>query len=180
MANSRPLHIVFLLLLLVSFYSCTKAPKTLQEYKALKESKQTQTLGDLSYELYFLPQQFYKKTNKVEETDNSLLNFRLRIADGSNMEFLLSGSKEAQEYKLSYYTEAIREDIQMISGKDTIPCGMVICERYYNMRPFNDLLVSFEKKDNIEDSRILIDDKLMNTGKLAFRFEEEVLKLNNR
>lgn len=163
-------------LLILLFFSCYNVPKNGKEFFKLANSKVSQKIDNLNYELTFLPNR-YRQNN--EDNHSNLFNFKLKIEDGSNQSFMLSGSPELQSEKLSYYTENIRRDIRIIMQKDTIPCGMVICERNYNMYTYTNLLLSFDLGERkINEARVEVVDRLMNTGKLNFTFTKRILTLN--
>lgn len=173
----KHISLITIILLGVILISCQPNPKNWSEYRALDGSVVSQELNPMTYQMTFLPHRF---NNRSEKAEDNILNFKLRIQDGSQKSILLSGTAEEQSQKLSYYSEYIREHISMIMDKDTIPCGMVVCERNYNMYPYTNLLLSFDIGDRtkVSKARIVLNDHYANTGKLYFSFKKNILRLN--
>lgn len=85
--------------------------------------------------------------------------------------------------KLKYFSEDIRYDIYLISGRDTIPCVLNHLERTYKLSPYTNILFAFdikkgaEQENNANDGVVFVyDDHALGLGKMTFELSTATLK----
>jgi hypothetical protein len=94
---------------------------------------------------------------------------------------LTIGAKEKQEpfERINYYLSEAQNYFNLLEGGDTLKCINYVYERYYNLSPFQIMVIGFDQKKQIglSDLTFVMEDKIFNTGKIKYNFN--VNTLNN-
>ena len=105
------------------------------------------------------------------------LKIQLINGEGELLKHQLA-NKEAYENRVRYFAFEMQKDIQLVDGKDTLPCLLYHFERTYDVAPFCTILLGFnENKKNIHKPKtLLVYDKIFNKGLQKFTFKENKLQ----
>lgn len=122
----------------------------------------------------------YDSLRKVYE---GLEYYTFSIEDTTMQDELLKsqlGSREEYEQRILYYSFEMQKDIQLISGKDTLPCSLLHFERTYNISPKANFLLGFPVNKNSskepESKTLVYEDRVFKTGIVKLRIEGDALK----
>ncbi len=78
------------------------------------------------------------------------------------------------ENRVAYYSFGMQKDINLISGKDTIPCTVYHYERNYGISPQNHFMLGF-RASHVKDVVLVYDNQLLDTGPVKFALKEQDL-----
>lgn len=188
MVLNKNIVTVFILLFL---NSCVKTELTPTEYIEWIENEEnglntSKSFDDISFHLLFKPvdyiiaKELLNKGIKKEDVFKrskelgDMQYFTLRIKSLKSNELLKAGIKSENEYyqRLEYFMGYMQNDLYLIEGKDTIPCGMNHFERNYGLAPYNNFIIAFSKTINSNEDKIFVyDDKVLGTGKVMMKIE---------
>jgi hypothetical protein len=74
--------------------------------------------------------------------------------------------------RLEYLTSNVQNDISLIEGTDTIPCGLCHYERNYGLSPYANIVLGFKKasgKNEKQDRIFVYDDQIWGVGKIMLK-----------
>lgn len=120
---------------------------------------------------------------KVKSDYENVLTFTLDITDTSgNYSMLRYELRHESEYydRINYYSNLIQNDLYLVEGTDTLPCMFTHMEQTYNVSPINTITIEFVRKDKSKrynDTWLVYNDRVFNSGILKFYFKKE--DLNN-
>lgn len=108
--------------------------------------------------------------------------FTLRIGAEDGKDITKFNITDEQEYyaRLQYFAMEMGNDLQLISGKDTLPCAMFHYERTYGIDPRAAFVLAFPKKKNgtaVTGKTLLFNDRHLGTGPVMLTITSE--SLNN-
>lgn len=111
-----------------------------------------------------------------ELTDMVYFNLKIYPKDG-HADLLRKDAPDVALYqkRIYYYSFTFQNDISLISEKDTLPCLLFHYIHDHGLSPEMDFTMAFERPKEGADFQIVIDDAVMNTGKLTFPFDASVL-----
>ena len=107
-------------------------------------------------------------TNRVKEMED-LQYYNLHLF-GPNGKAVISQSAGEQYFqRLEYYTSIAQQDISLTQDGDTLPCVLYHFERYYDLSPYNTLVLGFPKSENPSAERTLVfNDRALSMGPVKF------------
>lgn len=160
------------------------------EDNALKISKE---IGDVVYTLQYKPVDYLialeQKKNiidineytkrKVELDGMEYFTLELKSKE-NNIEVMNIGALDKNEYneRIQYASYDLQNDIYLLIGKDTIPCGLYHFEQKYGLGNSVKILVGFEKlKTPSKNLTVVLEDKILNGGVIKFLLLKENIDL---
>ena len=157
--------------------SKTSSPKLIQEKK----------IGDFIYTASFRPAELiskYEEESGVASKSNpgelnQSLYFQLDIEHETFadelLKFNISGYQQYDK-RIKYCSFNMIGDVSIITGKDTIPCGLHHFERSFNIGSKTTFLLAFpvSAKSISEDVTLLYHDNLFENGIVKFYFRKEL------
>ncbi len=148
---------------------------------------QSEEKNEVRIELKYLPKElmalheFHGEFDRysfdsVLETYHGIKYFNLKLipVDKKTDVLLLNAQSKDQYYqRVQYFSSMINQDLEMVIGKDTIPCSIHHYERTYQLSPVVELMIGFEdKKPELnENISIIYDDKIFALGKIIMKIE---------
>ncbi len=119
---------------------------------------QTQVRGELEYALlykptdYILAQELQKgqltQANTAERRQSleDFACFTLRVKSNKGGEVLVARNGDNELYHLRnlYYSYEFGQDIQLITGQDTVPCALYHFVNHYGISPYVDFMLGFD------------------------------------
>lgn len=139
-----------------------------QEYAVLMdERKATLTAGEMN-------------TKKQAFSDLDYFTLKITAEDGKDItKFNIT---DEQEYyaRLQYFAMEMGNDLDLIDGKDTLPCAIFHYERTYGIDPRSAFVLAFPKKkgeNNATAKTLLFSDRHLGTGPVMLTITSE--SLNN-
>jgi hypothetical protein len=153
----------------------------------------TKTIDDLKFTVQYKPYEYIvcleERSDKVADTTmkrkvkelDGMQYYDLKILLKTNEgELLKSGINSMEEYdkRVKYFSFGMQNDIQLVDGKDTLPCVMYHFERAYDATPVCTLLLGFNKDNSnaAKPKTLLVYDRTFNKGLLKFTFTEKRLQ----
>lgn len=134
-------------------------------------------------ETYIENKEFDKSTyqKKLNEL-NSQYYIYLQISPTSgNQSTLRSNLKDASEYyyRIEYFNFLAQNDLYLITNDDTLNCSLSNFENNFEINPFNNWQISFEKpaKPLTGDLVFMWDDQALGIGRIRFTYN--LKELNN-
>ncbi|MFK8101603.1 MAG: hypothetical protein AB8G15_03730 [Saprospiraceae bacterium] len=177
-------------------FSCGKtslSPKQYVDYvtdstHGLRVSK---TVGDLVVELQYRPIPFVV-ANELRRNDISAATYqaRLEALEGGQYYHLKlaikGGQSDVTKYKVTdenayqqrihYLSFALKNDIHLVDGRDTLRAKLFHFERAYDIAKYRSFLLSFPATDNLADKVFIFESPIFETGPLKLRFKKEDLE----
>ena len=164
--------------------------KWVQDFKnGLRKEKK---MDDLNFILQYKPAEYIvcmeereekmydtllkSRVNDLKEMQYYDLKIMLNKEEGELLKYNLS-SKEQYEKRVNYFAFRMQDDIQLVEGKDTLPCVLYHFERTYDVAPYCTILVGFnlDTKNIQKQKTFLFHDRTFNKGLLKFTFKENKL-----
>lgn len=153
---------------------------------------QQRTIGDYIFELQFKPVDYViikehgtdpitrEEYNNAKSDFDGMMYFTLKIGTKdksfSPLRYLCSNSANCSQV-IEYMSFKLEKDICLLSGNETIPCGLFHFERAYELSPYNTFLLGFSN-ENIskkEDVVFVYNDSLFGSGPVNFRIKRETI-----
>jgi len=101
--------------------------------------------------------------------------FDLRVkVNGFNEEFLKYNLSSSSDYdrKVNYCAFQMQSDIKIVEGLDTIPCSLFHFERAFDVVPYGEFILGFEKSNRpAKEKTFILYDKIFNKGIVKFTFD---------
>lgn len=121
--------------------------------------------------------EYWKRAAELD----GLQYYTLRISSDKDHDLLRAGIHDDNEYysRLEYFTSVMQDDISLIDGKDTMACVLYHYERNYNLAPFTNILLGFEKNTSTEKSgerTLIVHDQALGIGTIKLSVSEESIK----
>lgn len=115
--------------------------------------------------------EYKKKREELEGMQYFDLRIEIDKANGELLKYALHSGAE-YEQRIKYLAFSVNEDIQLIDGKDTLPCVMHHFERVYDIVPFATVLLGFKSTgvDLMHEKTLVFHDKLFGKGIIKFTF----------
>ena len=113
--------------------------------------------------------------SNIKSQLGDLQYFDLRITiDDFKSEFLKYNLSSITEYekRVDYCAFQMQNDIKLVSGTDTIPCSIFHFERTFDVVPYGEFVLGFEKPiHSATEETFVVYDKLFNKGTIKFTFD---------
>ncbi len=87
---------------------------------------------------------------------------------------IVTNDEASFENRVAYYAFGMQKDINLISGKDTIPCTVYHYERNYGVSPQNHFMLGF-RASHVKELVLVYDNQLLATGPVKFALKEQDL-----
>lgn len=155
------------------------------------ELKKTKEIGDFKFAAFMTPIDYLalKELKKGEAADpekitagkkeyGDLTYFSFRIENIKQQDELLKiGLSADNDYygRLEYYSFKMQQDFKVITGSDTVECGLYHFERVYGLAPYATFVVGFPVKNKNEGMKLWYHDKIFNNGIIILDFNKESL-----
>lgn len=153
----------------------------------------TKIIDDLEYKVQYKPVSYIISLEEgTDAMTDSLLGLKSEELEGNyyfdltislkdaQRELLKAGIESAADYdrRVDYLAFKMQNDIQLVDGKDTLPCVMYHFERAFDVSPACSILLGFEKRPvNLGESKtLLVYDRIFNKGLLKFTFKHNRLQ----
>jgi hypothetical protein len=152
------------------------------------------TIGEYEFILQYKPVEYVvvmeeknerleKKTldNRIEKL-NGLQYFNLRLkSTDEKINVMNVNVKDDMDYnnKLNYFTFAMQQDVHLVEGNDTLNCSLFQFERNYELAPYVDFVMAFEKpktKEGESDKQFVFDDKFLGIGAVKIVIDKNSVK----
>lgn len=119
---------------------------------------------------------------EAEKGYDSLYCFLFKIATADHKTDILQESINApSEYyaRLQYFLKDIKNDFRLVSGKDTMECSLCQFERSYNLSPYSDFELYFNKPaasgKEQNDLLLIYNDQVLKSGPINLLFSGRTL-----
>lgn len=116
-----------------------------------------------------------KLFNETKKEFEGLQYYTLRIQSKKFSNLLNFDGQRDDGSKLDYLAFKMQDDLKLVDGTDTLSCMIYHFERTYNITPYCDFLIAFEKSKGkgITDKTLIFDEKLFNSGIIKFKIRKE-------
>jgi hypothetical protein len=176
--------------------SSTVTALPLTEYCAYVEDKANglhveKTVGEYVFDVQYKPLDYVvaqqqKSTQftqhvwdslKTQVSDMQYYTFRIGTVSGKDITKYNLAQTEEFYARLQYFALDMQNDLQLIEGKDTLPCLMFHYERTYGVDPRAAFVVGFDNKrgkkqtEPITDRRFVFNDRTLGTGIVQMRID---------
>lgn len=107
---------------------------------------------------------------KTQVSDMQYYTFRIGTVSGKDITKYNLVQTEEFYARLQYFALEMQNDLQLIEGKDTLPCLLFHYERTYGIDPRAAFVVGFDnKRENkqrkpVSDRRFVFNDRILGTG----------------
>lgn len=194
-------------MLLMMQYACTNPQLSPKAYIAWIENennglKTTQLAGDYRISLQYKPLEYVVMLNErndnidkatmdkgIEEIkDMQYYTLRINTKD-EKTEMLRTNLTETNEYyqRIEYFSFHLKNDLYLVDGTDSLPCGLFHFERSYGVSPGNNFLLAFplskkeiEQRKNgknySEEKTLVYNDRFLNTGTVKLEIKKSALE----
>ena len=181
------------MIMVLGLYGC-KQSLTPEEYITWTENNDdftsSQALGDAVYEFRMKPANYLISresagrpvasdsvvSRQKDLSDMIYFNLKIYPKDG-HADLLRKDGPDVGLYqrRIYYYSFTFQEDIHLVIGGDTLPCLLYHYIHDHGLSPEMDFTMAFERPASDADFKIVLEDAVMNTGKLTFPFSADVL-----
>lgn len=160
--------------------------------KWIEDSKnglvKTETYGKVKYTVAYRPADYNKAKSLLNNDSFQITNsnkknhsfiIKMEPVDGKTQVLVIDAIEKQEPFqRINYYLSEAQNHIKLIEGNDTLPSTNYIYERYYNLSPSQNMVIGFEQKQALgsNDLVFILEDKIFNTGKIAFNFNQKTLK----
>lgn len=156
----------------------------------IEASHRQQLLGDLSYELNYLPSAYFIQKNNARSDSlqahayeaQSVFLFKIRAAKYHD-ELLKYQIQSVNEYyhRIEYFSFKFNNDVQLVLNKnDTFNCTNHHFERNYGLAPEIKILLNFQLPEEqlfqAKSVQLIYTDRVFGNGKVKFQFEPNHFK----
>lgn len=183
----------------VSVCACSPSKLTPAKYsKWVKDMDHglflTRINGDYKLSLQFRPIDYvvsneivnsrktFSEFNKIKKELSGMYYFTFRIesADKGTRVLDIGNTSEADiNSKLDYFSFNMQNDLKLVSGNDTLSCGLYNFERNYELAPYLDFSLAFPcdiKDGNHErDLQFIYDGEALGIGIIKFGYDKKLL-----
>lgn len=138
------------------------------DYIVVMEEKQTA-----------LKQAFVESRKSEIGNDTYYFNFRITSKESNSPLDWGTSDEMAYSERLAYCTFGMQQDLKMIEGTDTLACALFQFVRNYDIAPYLDFVIGFERKNTQEttvDKTIIFEDRTFGIGTIKFLLENNSLK----
>lgn len=107
-------------------------------------------------------------------------NFRIKNTEGQ-LSPLGSGVESDQVYqsRLGYFTFDMQQDIYLLHGQDTLPCTLFQFVRSYDVAPYVEFALGFEKPAAVpltKDITFVFEDRVLGIGTTRLLFDQAIFQ----
>lgn len=178
----------------IALVSCTPSSLKPKDYMSWVKNPEnglymSKSLKDYRYDLQYRPSEMIVLQEQKGEVSNKAI-FDERVAEMSDLQYynlqlfgpngkavISQNNPEAYFGNLEYYSTYAQSDINMIQEGDTLPCALFHLERYYDLSPYNTLVLAFPKTANMNAERTLVfNDRALNMGPVKFNISSSELE----
>jgi hypothetical protein len=154
---------------------------------AEKTYKQKTTLGNITYELCYMPVEGLLLRNgeytdmaafrkDLKENDiNQYFILKISINDFSGDPLKYGITTENEYYaRVEHLSFGIKDEVYITEGSDTLQCTLNTFERNYNVGPYITEMFTFDKisEGNLRDKVFVFNDRIYGNGTVKFRFDK--------
>lgn len=122
---------------------------------------------------------YRNRFRQITEEQEASLRFDFRISCLDPSYDIIKDTLPPDLYieRIEYLTSAMKDDISLVMGTDTLMPNFFHFERTYNIMPYNNFLLGFDlPRDEVRDDiKILYDDKLFGVGRVEFEFDKNTI-----
>lgn len=130
--------------------------------------------------LEFTPETLHKDSfNNIFDDYRNYTHFMVKFyAEDLNSEFLKYKIQNDEQYygRVQYFSAGIASDFKLVQGTDTIPCSIHLFERAYSIRPYEQIVLVFDKSIDRSKDVHLIYQGLFSPVPTKFEFSKETLQ----
>lgn len=111
---------------------------------------------------------------RVEELNGmQYYTLKLSITDKLNVTNYGVSNMSQQDERITYLSFAMKNDIQLVEGNDTLNCALYHFERSHDLNPHRTFVLAFEKtdKNNQQDKTLILDLAYFQTGPIKLNFK---------
>lgn len=155
--------------------------------------KKEKTIDNLTFSVQYKPYEYIicmeEKKEELPDTlmkskidqinDMQYYNLKIELNEGSGelLKYQLTSQQQYQQ-RVNYFSFNMQNDIQLVEGKDTLPCVLYHFERAYDIAPSSMFLLGFplSKSKSQQEKTILVYDKTFHKGLLKFTFKKNELR----
>lgn len=132
----------------------------------IANEKRTNAISKVAYE-----------TRKKELEGMQYFTLKLSTVEGDITNYGVTNKAE-QDERFNYLSFAMKRDIKLIDGKDTLPCQLFHFERAYDLVSYRSFVLAFEQSNpNIErEKTIIIDLPYFRTGPIKINYKNSDLE----
>ena len=148
-----------------------KQSKKIQDFEFIAQYKTPEYITVLEEKSNALKAQLV--SNRVGELGSDMAYFNFRIK--GNAYPLQQGTTSEMEFnqRMAYANFGMQQDLELVEGGDTLDCVMYQFVRNYNIAPYIDFVVGFERnnQEHIEaDKTLIFNDNVFGVGKVKLHF----------
>ncbi len=163
------------------------SPEELAGYVNNRENGLTQSrkIGPYILEAQYKPVDFISLLEKENDLTESYLNkrrkelkglqyYKLRLASADPHQRVMDiGNYSEQDYynKIYYFGLEMQQDIKLLESDDTLKCVLFHFERNYDLAPYVDFNLGFEKNTAPGDRELILMAHKIGLGTVKFRFK---------
>ena len=141
--------------------------------------EQSKEIGDLIIKTKYMSPEILARKNELEDDSEALdeyrrnTHFQIRLENRSSADILKHGLETEQGYydRVAYYSHLVKNDLYLLSGKDTIDCLDVHMERNYGVAPFLDLSAVFPRVNQNKPFILLFNEIVFRSGPIKFKYQ---------
>lgn len=127
-----------------------------------------------------LPQERLESRRADFGVDYLYYNFRIKNTEGE-LSPLGSGVESDQVYqrRLGYFTFEMQEDLYLLHGQDTFPCVLFQFVRSYDVAPYVEFALGFEKPSEhplTEALTFVFEDRVLGIGTTRLLFDPSIIQ----
>ena len=187
---------------IIAFFSCSnhelKPANYVQWVEDPKNGLNTEKkIGDLVFSIQYKPTDYIvlQQSQKpiIDSSDyyrikhdiEGLLYFNFSISNTDNSKsplYYKINSAEEFQYRISYFSFEISNDIHLVYNNDTFPCLLHHFERTYDLMPKVNIVLGFEKPENFieneieQDLQFVYSDKIFGVGRTQLIIDKKHIK----
>jgi len=192
----RVIRVVLILFIGIGFSSCGKQALIPSEYVSWVNDEtnnllKRKTVHPLTIEVLHKPIPYIianeKRTNDISKEDyesrtkelDGMQYYTLKIStiEGDITNYGVT-DKAQQDERYSYLSFAMKKNIKLIEGQDTLACKLFHFERAYDLTPYRTFVLAFEQNQDTRtiNKTIIIDLPYFKTGPIKLNYKTSDLE----
>jgi len=143
--------------------------------------RKTVTVGDVEYTFTYLATDYFmarelastNKSKKEKEDESEYYKLNIKIKDFQEpLTYHLKNASESYE-RINYLVTNVKDDILLLTSKDTISCQMHHYERVYHVGNTLSVMFIFDKTNEKSNRTIAFNDRLFNNDVVTVTFNQD-------
>lgn len=143
--------------------------------------RKTVIIGDVEYTLTYMVTDYFKAremasgTNpeKGEQDESEYYKLNIKTKDKSEpLTYHLKKTSDSYE-RINYFVSDVKDDILLLTSKDTLSCQMHHYERVYHVGNTLSLMFIFDRTNEQRERTIVFNDKIFNNQLITFNFKQD-------